>query len=253
MSRTLRVGLVDDEPPARALLAELLRMIDGVEVAVQAAGGPQAVDAVVAQADAGTPLDALFLDVQMPGLDGFGVLAALAGRLPALPAVVFVTAFDRHAVGAFETGAVDYLLKPVSRSRLETAVDRLRQRAAPLSPADAQALADSAGTADHLLVRSGDRLVAVAVDEIRWVEAEGNYARLHTAGRPLLAGVGIGEVEARLPADRFVRVHRSALVALAAVRQLESDGNGGYDALLEGGHRVRVSRTYAERFRRLVL
>ena len=248
----LRIALVDDEPPARALLAELLRPMPGVEVVAQATGGADAVDRLVALAEGGAPADALFLDVQMPGLDGFGVLAALAGRLETLPAVVFVTAFDRHAVGAFETGAVDYLLKPVSRSRLEVAVDRLRQHARALSPGDARALA-AAPDAGRLLVRAGDRLVAVALDEIVWVEAEGNYARLHTAGRPLLAGVGIGEVEARLPADRFARVHRSALVALGAVRQLESDGSGGYDALLDGGHRVRISRTYAERFRRLVL
>ena len=253
---SLRVILADDEPPARALLAELLRADGAVEVVAEAAGGPEAVEAVVAQAHAGTPVDALFLDVQMPVLDGFGVLARLAGRLGALPAVVFVTAFDRHAVGAFETGAVDYLLKPVTRSRLATALDRLRARAAPLTPADAQAVAASAPGADagRLLVRSGERLVAVDVAEVVWVEAAGNYATLHTtAGRPLLAGVGIGEVEARLPPDRFVRVHRSALVALGAVRSLESDGSGGYEALLTGGYRVRISRTYAERFRRLVL
>ena len=250
---SLRVILVDDEPPARALLAELLRAAGGVEVVAQAAGGPEAVDLVVAQAEAGTPVDVLFLDVQMPVLDGFGVLAVLAGRLDALPAVVFVTAFDRHAVGAFETGAVDYLLKPVTRSRLATALARLRDRAAPLTPGDAQTVAGVGADAGRLLVRSGERLVALDVADIVWVEAAGNYATLHTAGRPFLAGVGIGEVEARLPPDRFARVHRSALVALAAVRSLESDGSGGYQALLTGGHQVRVSRTYAARFRRLVL
>ena len=250
---SLRVLLVDDEPPARALLSELLRAVGDVEVVAEAAGGVEAVDLVVAQAEAGTPVDALFLDVQMPVLDGFGVLAALAGRLDALPAVVFVTAFDRHAVGAFETGAVDYLLKPVTRSRLATAVERLRDRAAPLPAADARAVAASGADAGRLLVRSGERLVALDVADIVWVEAAGNYATLHTTGRPLLAGVGIGEVEARLPPGLFARVHRSALVALGAVRSLESDGSGGYEALLAGGHRVRVSRTYAERFRRLVL
>ena len=249
---SLRVAIVDDEPPARALLAELLRPMPDVEVVAQATGGADAVERLAALDEAGTPADALFLDVQMPGLDGFGVLAALAGRLVSLPSVVFVTAFDRHAVGAFETGAVDYLLKPVSRSRLEVAVERLRQQAPKLSPDDARALA-AAPDAKRLLVRVGDRLVAVELDEVVWVEAEGNYARLHTTGRPLLAGVGIGEVEARLPPDRFARVHRSALVALGAIRQLESDGSGGYVALLDGGHRVRISRTYAERFRRLVL
>jgi two-component system LytT family response regulator len=252
MTRPLRVALVDDEPPARALLAELLGTFDGVDLVGEAAGGPEAVDLVVDRAEAGAPLDALFLDVQMPGLDGFGVLARLAGRLDALPAVVFTTAYDRHAVGAFETGAVDYLLKPITRSRLERAVARLRDRAAPLSAADARAVAEGPG-AGRLLVRAGERLVALSVDDIVWVEAAGNYATLHTTGRPLTAGVGIGEVEARLPAERFVRVHRSALVALDAVRHLESDGSGGYEALLEGGHRVRISRTYAERFRRLVL
>ncbi|MEM0964093.1 MAG: LytTR family DNA-binding domain-containing protein [Bacteroidota bacterium] len=248
---SLRVLLVDDEPPARSLLSELLQPIDDVEVVGTASGGREAVEAIVAQAEAGTPFDAIFLDVQMPDLDGFGVLAALAARLDDLPAVVFATAFDRHAVGAFETGAVDYLLKPVTRSRLLTAVDRLRQRTA-LPSDDARAIAEGIAPG-RLLVRAGDRLVAVAVDDIVWVEAEGNYARLHTQGRPLLAGVGIGEVEARLPSDRFARVHRSAIVALGAVRQLESDGSGGYEALLDGGHRVRVSRTYAEQFRRLVL
>ena len=251
---SLRAILADDEPPARALLSELLRAA-GVEVVAEAAGGPEAVDAVVAQAEGqdGAPVDVLFLDVQMPVLDGFGVLAALAGRLDALPAVVFVTAFDRHAVGAFETGAVDYLLKPVTRSRLATTLGRLRDRAAPLTAADARAVAGAGRDAERLLVRSGDRLVAVDVSEIVWVEAAGNHATLHTRGRPLVTGVGIGEVEGRLPPDRFARVHRSALVALGAVRQLESDGGGGYEALLDGGHRVRVSRTYAERFRRLVL
>ena len=248
---TLRVAIVDDEPPARALLSELLGEVEGVDLVGEAPGGPEAVDLVVAQAEAGTPLDALFLDVQMPGLDGFGVLAALAVR-GGLPPVVFTTAFGEHAVGAFALGAVDYLLKPITRSRLVTAVERVRERA-PLSRDDARAVADTGLAPDRLLVRSGDRLVAVDVADIVWVEAAGNYATLHTSGRSFVAGVGIGEVEARLPADRFARVHRSALVALGAVRHLESDGSGGYQALLEGGHGVRISRTYAERFRRLVL
>lgn len=250
MSR-LRVVVVDDEPPARALMTELLGVLDGVELVGEAAGGPEAVELLTALAAAGRPADAVFLDVQMPELDGFGVLAALAGRLDVLPAVVFTTAFDRHAVGAFALGAVDYLMKPVTPSRLAQAVGRLRERA-PLTPSDAVATA-SAATPDRLLVRAGDRLVAVGLGEIVWVEAAGNYAQLHTVGRSYHTSVGIGDVEARLPAARFVRVHRSALVALGAVRSLESDGSGGYTALLDGGHRVRVSRTYADRFRGLVL
>ncbi|MEL6616094.1 MAG: LytTR family DNA-binding domain-containing protein, partial [Bacteroidota bacterium] len=168
-----------------------------------------------------------------------------------LPRVVFTTAFDRHAVQAFETGAVDYLLKPVTASRLALAVERARQRPA-LAPDDARAASEAVAN-DRYLVRTGDRLVAVRVEDIVWVEAEGNYATLHTSGRSFLAGVGIGEVERRLPAGQFTRVHRSALVALGALRSLQSDGSGGYEALLDGGHRVRVSRTYADEIRRLVL
>ncbi|WP_420454096.1 LytR/AlgR family response regulator transcription factor [Rubrivirga sp.] len=247
MSEVLRVALVDDEPPARALLTDLLADLGGVEVVGQAADGEQAVALVEATRD----LDVLFLDVQMPRLDGFGVLARLAARGVALPRVVFTTAFDRHAVQAFETGAVDYLLKPVTRSRLTVAVERARTRRA-LDPADARAASEALRT-DRVLVRAGDRLVAVAMDDVVWVEAQGNYATLHTTGRSLVAGVGIGEIERRLPPGRFVRVHRSALVALDALRQLESDGSGGYQALLDGGHRVRVSRTYADEIRRRVL
>ncbi len=250
MTDLLRVALVDDEPPARDLLTDLLGAMPGVEIVGAAAGGDEAVALVRQRPD----LDVLFLDVQMPGLDGFGVLARLAESGTPLPRVVFTTAFDRHAVQAFETGAVDYLLKPITASRLALAVERARQRP-PLAPQDARETAEAAGpgASDRFLVRSGDRLVAVRVEDIAWVEAEGNYAMLHTTGRSFLAGVGIGEVERRLPAGQFARVHRSALVALGALRSLQSDGSGGYEALLDGGHRVRVSRTYADEIRRLVL
>ena len=247
MPDPLRVALVDDEPPARALLAELLGEVPGVEVVGAASGGDEAV-ALVRR----TPhLDVLFLDVQMPGLDGFGVLARLAEGGSPLPRVVFTTAFDHHAVQAFETGAVDYLLKPVTASRLALAVERARGRP-PLALEDAREAA-AAQERGRFLVRAGDRLLAVRLEDIVWIEAEGNYAALHTRARTFLAGVGIGEVEKRLPPERFVRVHRSALVAVDALRSLQSDGSGGYEALLDGGHRVRVSRTYADEIRRMVL
>ncbi|MEM1055865.1 MAG: LytTR family DNA-binding domain-containing protein [Bacteroidota bacterium] len=247
MSDLLRVALVDDEPPARALLTDLLAAIPDVEIVAEAPDGERAVALVEATPD----LDVLFLDVQMPGLDGFGVLARLAERGVPLPRVVFTTAFDRHAVQAFETGAVDYLLKPVTASRLGLAIERARSRVA-LDPEEVRA-ASEALTTDRVLVRAGDRLVAVRMEDVIWVEAQGNYATLHTTGRSFLAGVGIGEIERRLPPGRFVRVHRSALVALDALRQLESDGSGGFEASLDGGHRVRVSRTYADEIRRLIL
>jgi two-component system LytT family response regulator len=249
----LCAALADDEPPARRLLAELLEEVPEVEVVGEAADGEEVVRLVRRHVEEGQPLDLLFLDVQMPGLDGFGALEGLAGVGVPLPHVVFTTAYDRHAVRAFEAGAVDYLLKPLALSRLRVAVRRVVERKRPQEAEEIAAVTTAARQPDCLLVRAGDRLVAVDPSEILWVEAAGNYAELHTRGRTYLAGIGIGEVEQRLPAERFIRVHRSALIALPALRQLQSDGSGGYVALLEGGHRVRVSRSYAERLRRLVL
>ncbi len=261
MPSPLRTVIADDEPPARRLLAELLASVAGVEVVGEAADGEAVVERVEAEATAGRPVDLLFLDIRMPGLDGFGALARLAEAGEPLPHVVFTTAYDAHAVQAFEAGAVDYLLKPLALSRVRTAVERVRERVrdhGQTGAADLAAVATAARAPERLLVRTGTRLVALDPADVVWVEAVGNYARLHTAtvdgpGPTYLAGVGLGEVEARLPAGRFVRVHRSSLVAIAALRQLESDGSGGYVALLDGGHEVRVSRTYAGDLRRLVL
>ena len=260
MTSPLRAAIADDEPAARRLLSELLAEVPEVEVVGEARDGDEAAAIVRQAAEAGRPLDLLFLDVRMPGLDGFEALAALAEADVALPAVVFTTAYDAHAVRAFEAGAVDYLLKPLAGSRVRTAVDRVLERRRPRPTAsEIAAVAEAARGPDRLLVRAGGRLVALDTADVVWVEAAGNYARLWTAAAPdapgptYLAGVGLGEVERRLPAGQFVRVHRSSLVALGALRQLESDGNGGYVALLEGGHEVRVSRTYAEALRRLVL
>ena len=259
MAPPLRALVADDEPPARRLLAELLSGFSEVLVAGEAVDGDDVVRQVLDSAAAGAPFDVVFLDVRMPGMDGFEALGALAEAGHALPHVVFTTAHDAHAVRAFEAGAVDYLLKPLALSRVRTAVERVLARERPLAATDLGAVAAAVRRPDRLLVRAGSRLVALGPEDVVWAEAAGNYARLHTAAGPAtpgptyLAGVGLGEVEQRLPAGQFVRVHRSSLVAVVALRQLESDGSGGYVALLDGGHEVRVSRTYADDLRRLVL
>lgn len=249
MTPPLRAVLVDDEPLARALLAELLAETPEVEVVGEAATPAEAVPLV-----GRLKPDVLFLDIEMPGGTGFDVLQSLT----ALPHVVFTTAYDQHAVRAFETGAVDYLLKPFARSRFRRAIDRVVQRAREQRPAlDAEALEALARAArpglGRLLVRVGDRLVAVDPEAVLWVEAAGNYARLHTAETSYLSSVGLGELAERLDPRRFLRVHRSAVIAVPALRGLRSDGSGGYFALLEAGHRVRVSRTYADRLRDLMV
>ena len=230
-----RALIVDDEAPARRLVRDALGELGaGIEIAGECANGPEAVAAVAAAESRGAPVDLLFLDVQMPGLDGFGVLAELEARGLALPCVVFSTAFGEHAVRAFEVAAVDYLLKPFTRARFAEAVGR------------ALAGAEPSARADRLLVERGGVIVPVEAAEVLWVEAAGDYARLHTQRGAFTASVGIGALSERLPADRFARVHRSAIVALPAVRSLRRDGSGGFWAQLAGGAEVRVSRTYAD-------
>jgi two-component system LytT family response regulator len=250
----MRVVIVDDEPPARALVAEYLAEdFPEVEVVAACGTGREAVAALNDEAP-----DLVFLDVQMPGLSGLDVL----DRLDALPDVIFVTAYDEHAVRAFDAGAVDYLLKPFTRARFRKAVERAqaRQRRAE---APAQHLApllhdrDRPGRADdaplrRLYVRTGSRIVPVDADDVLYVEAAGDYAKLHTAETTHLCNLGIGALDERLDPERFLRVHRSYLVALPAVEHLVSDGSGGYVATLTGGARVRVSRTYADRIRDLI-
>ena len=243
-----RALIVDDEAPARRMVRDALARLAPplnatVELAGECANGPDAVRAV-ADADAhGTPVDLLFLDIQMPGLTGFEVLDALAERGLAVPAVVFSTAFDQHAVRAFEVAAADYLLKPFTQARFEQAVER----ALAAEPGAAHRVGQAVQPyAQRLLVESGGVFVPVAVADVLWVEAAGDYARLHTSGKAYLASQGIGALAERLDPARFARVHRSTVVALDALRALERDASGGFTARLVDGAVVRVSRTYAD-------
>ncbi|GAB2955827.1 LytTR family DNA-binding domain-containing protein [Hymenobacter coalescens] len=245
--------IIDDEAPARTIVRQYLAGFPQVHVVGECADGLTA----VAQIEALRP-DLVFLDVQMPGLTGFEVLA----RLPEVPRVVFSTAYDQYALQAFEAGAVDYLLKPYDRARFRQAVERVLQRPAAAPDAAMQRLLqrlDEARPAaapavfpPRLFVPQGARLVAVPVDTIRWVEAAGDYATLHTATGQHLSNLGISALQERLDPQRFLRIHRSVLVALDAVRELERDGNGGYYATLDGGKVVRVSRTHADALRSLL-
>ncbi len=241
-----RALIVDDEAPARTMVRDALAA-SGADVAVvgECANGPEAV-AAIAQADGGgAPVDLLFLDVQMPGLTGFEVLDAVAGRGLAVPAVVFSTAFDQHAVRAFEVAAVDYLLKPFTQARFDEALGRA------LAPERVVEVVRQAAPrwAARLLVEDGGVFVPVATADVLWAEAAGDYTKLHTRGRTYLASQGIGALADRLDPARFARVHRSTVVALDALRALERDSSGGFVARLADGAVVRVSRTYADTIR----
>ena len=255
MATPLSTLIIDDEAPARLLVRQYLADFPAFAVVGECADGLSALAAIREQAP-----DVLFLDIQMPGLTGFDVLA----RLDQVPAVVFFTAYDQYALGAFDAGAVDYLLKPYDRLRFGQAAARLLARAtAPTPDAGLQRLlhyltlppaaTEPARTYPaRLFVPHGARLVAVPVASIRWAKAAGDYCTLHTSTGSCLSNLGITAFQERLDPSLFLRVHRSALVALNVVLTLERDGSSGYYATLEGGHTMRVSRLYAEALRPLL-
>lgn len=243
----LRVAIADDEPLVREGLREFLAGERDVALVAECANGLEALAAVEAGG-----VDLLLLDIQMPSLDGIGVAEALTAG--GGPHVVFVTAFDRHAVRAFELGAVDYLLKPFDEGRFRAALARARERIASgqqaaLNRQLAGVLAElerQRGRPERLLVRGAGRLYFVAVEEIDWIEAADNYVRLHVGNAVHVLRETIGNLEARLDPARFARIHRSAIVALARVRQLEPTFNGEYVVTLTTGRQLTLSRTYRD-------
>jgi len=255
--KPIRALIVDDEVPARRRILKLLRSDPGVTVAGEAGSGADAVRRVRELRP-----DLVFLDVQMPDLDGFEVLEALSGE--PLPLIVFVTAFDKHALRAFEVHALDYLLKPFDDERFETtlarAKDRLRLEAAgeaaermlALLAERQSASGDNAGSgsATRLLVRSHGRVEFVDVNTIDWIEADSVYVKLHLGRDNHLLRDSLKSLESRLPPARFLRVHRSTIVNVERIRELEPYFHGESILVLADGTRLKVSRTYAERVRR---
>jgi two-component system, LytTR family, response regulator len=241
---TLRTLIVDDEALARERLAAMLAEVGQVDVIGEADSGSAAVKAIVDQRP-----DLVFLDVQMPGLDGFGVLRCT--RNAHRPIVVFVTAFDQHAIRAFEVHAADYLLKPVSRARLAEAVRRVQERAQAAAH-DKRIDSLLAGVDETptkvatIPIKDDDGTHLVSVDDITWVEADGDHVRLHASQTTHTARETLAEMEDRLRVFRFVRVHRSAIVNVAAVKRIDPIAKGDYHLTLRDGTTVRSSRHYRE-------
>jgi two-component system LytT family response regulator len=225
----LKVVVVDDEPLARRRIVKLLRGRDGVEVAAECSDGPGAVRSIK-----DVNPDLIFLDVQMSGMDGFEVLEALeAMGSDRLPAVIFTTAYDEYALRAFEVHALDYLLKPFDDERFENALERVAQHLARRSDEElgrrlrslledlgesrqTRSSPDTAIARERFVVRSGGRVLFILAEEIDWAEAEGSYVSLHTRGKSHLLRESMRSLESRLPAESFLRVHRSAIVNLSA-------------------------------------
>jgi two-component system, LytTR family, response regulator len=239
---SLRVVIVDDEPLARRRLTALLEGEAAVEVVGESEDGESAL-AVIRRLRP----DLVFLDVQMPGLDGFDVVELLKPH--ECPAVIFVTAYDRYAMRAFDVHAADYLLKPFARGRLRQALARAAALAGRAdNPARLHALVDAVRADRPLrrfLVKAAGRVYAVRVDDVESLEAAGHYVEIRTASAAHLIRDTIAAVEGRLDAARFVRIHRSAIVNVDKVAELRPAFHGEFDVLLTGGRRLRCSRTYA--------
>ncbi len=227
---TIRVVVVDDEPMGlRGIVARLAGRAN-VSIVAQCENGAGAVDAIRTHRP-----DLVFLDVQMPGVDGFDVLRQL--EPDERPHVVFVTAHDRHAVRAFDMQAVDYILKPIDDGRFEEALER--------------AVAAVHAEEDRLVIRLRDRTVFVRKEEIDWVGAEGDYVRIHAGAKSWLVRGTIGGMESELGSRLFLRIHRSTIVNVEQIAELRSIDDGGGEVLLRSGARLRFGRTYRPAIDRL--
>jgi two-component system, LytTR family, response regulator len=239
MSGVLRAIVVDDQDLARGFLRELLSAHPEIEIAAECANGFEAVKAIAEHAP-----DLVFLDVQMPKLDGFEVLE-LIDRTESQPAVIFVTAYDQYAMRAFDAHAVDYLLKPFSAERFETALARAKSRLGePPVPAGLAAEARSPQERpQRIVVKDGTKVHIIPLDKLDYVEAQDDYVALHTAGKQYLKQQPIAEVEAALDPAAFVRIHRSTIVNLERIARIEPYGKESRIAILIDGTRLPVSRS----------
>jgi two-component system LytT family response regulator len=243
-SRKLTAVIVDDEELARAVIREMLRAHPEIEVLGECANGFEAVKMVSERKP-----DLLFLDIQMPKLDGFEVLELIGSGI----AVIFVTAYDQHALRAFEVHAVDYLLKPVAADRFEAALERAKQRVGtPVSPpvVELAATAREPGHyAERIVVKDGTRVHIIPVAKLDYVEAEDDYVALASQGKKHLKQQTISSVEGILDPKTFLRIHRSCIVNLERVTKVEPYGKDSHVAILSDGARLPVSRTGYARLR----
>jgi two-component system LytT family response regulator len=264
----IRTLIIDDEPTARRGVRLLLDRDPDIAVCGEAASGPEA-----ARKIADEKPDLVFLDVQMPEMDGFKVLEAVRARHA--PVVVFVTAYDQHALRAFEVNAIDYLLKPFDDERFAAALARAKHEHArrqsdalglkldhllaylqggkggAAAPAAAPHV-EEAIQADRVLLKSGGEIYFLKADEIDWIEAEGDYMKFHAGGRAHLLRETMARLEERLDSAKFIRIHRSTIVNIDRVRKLSPSFAGEYAVVLQDGTKLKLSRGYHDRLQSLL-
>jgi two-component system LytT family response regulator len=257
----LRTLVVDDEVFARRGIRALLERVEDVEILAECADGTTAVHAIRAARP-----DLVYLDIEMPGMSGFDVVRTVGAD--SMPHVIFVTAFDEYAVRAFEVRALDYLLKPIDEQRFAMALERARRvskdgeshtsafsltRIAELAPVS---VADSAGSGyagGYFPVRTGDRILPLRVADIYAAVASGNYVSLQTKAKSWLVRDTLAEIEARFARLGFVRIHRSVLINIERIVELQPLPNGEYEVILQDGKSFRLSRSYRDSVKRIFL
>src|SRR5262245_33746047 len=265
MSSKIRTVIVDDEALSRRGLEIRLLATQDFEIVSQCSNGREAITAITSHLP-----DLVFLDIQMPGMSGFDVLTHLPGE--SIPMVVFVTAYDQYAVRAFEARAVDYLLKPVDEARFAAALDRVRERMSARVAVDQRdqlfnLIAEITGSgelvmdellsrgrkalepkhAEILPIRQGREIVRVPIAGIEWIDAAGDYMCIHAAGNTHILRGTMKDLEQYLDPKLFQRVHRSTIVNLKRVKSLRAHMNGEYFLTLDGGHELKLSRTYRDK------
>ncbi len=245
----IRTLIVDDEPLARDRIKRFLRDESGISIIGECGNGEEAV--VVIQNE---KPDLVFLDIQMPEKNGFDVIRSLNPET--LPTIVFVTAYDQYALQAFDVHAIDYLLKPFNRERLNRAVVRARQAVEhkSLGNLDARLSSLLAGLKsekkylERLVVKSVGRVFFLKIDEIDWIEASGNYVKLHVGRESHMIRETMNSMETKLDPDKFLRIHRSTVVHIDRIKELHPMFSGDYSVLLHNGTELALSRNYRERF-----
>jgi two-component system LytT family response regulator len=267
--KTLKALIVDDEALARRGLKLRLQSIPAVEVAAEARNGKEAVKKIRELSP-----DLVFLDIQMPGMSGFDVIAELAGEK--LPAFLFVTAYDEYAIRAFEVNAVDYLLKPIEDRRLEEAVAKARKQLSAkriearqtlllkllsdITGKELKSISDIRNQGVHkikhtatprLAIRDGGKTTWVKEEDIQWIDAAGDYMCVHALGETHILRRTMKQLESELQSGFLQRIHRSTIVNIRQIKEMQSHINGEYFLTLNGGHTVKLSRTYKDKLRHL--
>ncbi len=245
----IRTLIVDDEPLARERVKRFLGEESDIEIVGEAADGREAVEKIRTLRP-----DLVFLDIQIPELDGFGVLEEVGASR--LPAVIFITAYDQYALKAFDFHALDYLLKPYDRERFRRALERARAQIAAGKSSDLderlRALLENFKSGqkhlERLMIKSQGRVFFLRADEIDWIEAEGNYVRLHAGRDTHMLRETMNHLASRLDPEKFLRIHRSTLVNIERIKELQPMFSGDYTVVLRDGTQLTLSRTYRDHF-----